>query len=152
MIEWPVRFVAQTRDDLCWAASTAMLVNYRGGTSKSDLDIAAEAGVPHEAGMTEIDFENVARQFELDQVYPQCADALGWEESIRATGPVAAVVARGAIQHIIVISGAAASSETGGGEIYVLDPFHGEGWMPIEEFQTQYDTAGQRWSRVTYRT
>jgi len=150
MIEWPVRFVAQSRADLCWAASTAMMVNHRDGTSKSDLDVAAEAGVSHEAGMTEIEFENVANQFRFVQVYPQCADAFGWEQQLSESGPVVAVVARGAIQHIIVVSGASAS-EDGGGEIYVLDPFHGEGWMPIEEFQTQYDAAGERWSRVTYR-
>ena len=150
MIEFPMTFVAQSREDLCWAASTAMMVNHRDGSSKSDLDIAAEAGVPHEAGMTEIEFENVANHFRFVQVHPECADAAGWESILRENGPLVAVVARGAIQHIIVVSGASAGAD-GTGEVYVLDPFHGEGWTPIEEFQRQYDSAGQRWSRVTYR-
>jgi len=150
MIQWPVKFVPQSREDLCWAASTAMMVNYRDGSTKSDLDIAAEAGVVHEAGMTEIEFENVAGLFHFYPVYPQCADAIGWESALTNSGPVVAVVARGAIQHIIVVAGAAANPD-GDGQIYVLDPFHGEGWMQIGEFQSQYDRSGERWSRVTYR-
>ena len=152
MVDYSVNFVAQSRSDLCWAASTAMLVNYRDGSSKRDTDIAAEAGVAHEAGVTEIELENLVRVFNLTQVYPQCADAEGWEQILRDNGPLIAAVSGGnSTEHIIVVAGANASQGEAG-EIRVLDPWDGEGWTPLADFQSKYDSTGQRWSRVTYRS
>src|SRR5262245_29271456 len=35
-MQYSVQYVPQSREDLCWAASTAMMVNYKTGSSKKD--------------------------------------------------------------------------------------------------------------------
>jgi ABC-type bacteriocin/lantibiotic exporter with double-glycine peptidase domain len=152
MVDYSVHYLPQSRSDLCWAASTAMLVNYRDGTSKSDQDIAAEAGVAHEAGVSEIELEQVATIFKLSQVYPACSDITGWEQSLSESGPVICAVSGGnSTEHIIVVAGAD-PSQTEQGSIHVLDPWDGEGWLPLPDFQSKFDAAGQHWSRVTYKS
>jgi ABC-type bacteriocin/lantibiotic exporter with double-glycine peptidase domain len=150
-VQHAISFKAQSRSDLCWAASIAMVMQTR-GRHLTDTDVAAEAALVNEDGVTQIELENVCRHFGLDRIQNASRDVYHWEHLLQS-GPVVCAVSAGSDlsgAHIVVVSGAASLPE-GGGHIYVLDPWFGEGWLPYEDFLGKYNHRQEQWERTTFQ-
>jgi len=150
-VQHHMTFQAQSRSDLCWAASLAMVMQTRGRHMK-DTDVAAEAGLTNEDGVTQIELENVCRHFGFDRVQNASRDVIHWEQLLQS-GPLVCAISAGSDlsgAHIVVVGGAAALPE-GGGSIYVLDPWWGEGWLPYEDFVGKYNHRQEQWERTTFQ-
>jgi ABC-type bacteriocin/lantibiotic exporter with double-glycine peptidase domain len=149
-MQYPVQYVPQSRDDLCWAASTAMMVNYNTGSSKKDTDIEAESAYIGGNGVSEAELNNVARSFDMHEVtVDSCKTMTDWYDLLTSSGPLMVAIGRQGGEHIIVVYGVEPTSETDG-DIYVCDPWHGNGAVALGEFQNRYEASNGRWSHTTY--
>jgi ABC-type bacteriocin/lantibiotic exporter with double-glycine peptidase domain len=165
-IDYPVGHQYQSTNNTCWATSTAMLLNYRGGNHDDmavvhDLQQYYPDSVWND-GATELELGQVAGHYGFTQIHPACWTATGWLEQLQANGPMLIQVP-GNSHHSIVVAGIALNTaedeeerqqSLGGAQVRVLDPWPGNGgdhWMPYEEFEAQYELAGTNWSNNVYR-
>lgn len=163
MIGYNVGLVPQTTDNTCWAASTAMLLNYRGG-SYDDTRVVREMveafpGSTWDDGATQPELAQVAQKYGFTQVYPTCMDAAGWEQELRSDGPLLIQVPGNAYHSIVVYDidvhtpasneEQQVSAET---TVYVQDPWYGSRQMDFPTFTQEYELAGTSWTNNIYRT
>lgn len=139
-VSWNVGYVPQQADMSCWAASIAMLVNFRDGTSHTDLDICKEAGIDPEAGATDNDYPTLMSHWRLHHVAGSCMTPEGWGELV-AQGPTLV----GWTGHIVVASAVYDDGENGA-HIYILnpDPGVGEGWLTWEDAEQRFELRANR--------
>jgi ABC-type bacteriocin/lantibiotic exporter with double-glycine peptidase domain len=145
-MNYSIGYVPQTDPSQCWAASTAMLANYRDGTSYDDNQVAQMSGFAAQ-GVTQPELAQVANLWRFSQVYPTCMDAAGWEQTLRDNGPLLVQVP-GDTHHSIVVAGADGSANT----IYVADPWDGIGDEDYAGFEQKYEIAGTDWMNNIYRS
>lgn len=149
-VDLPVAYVQQSTTMNCWAASTAMLVGYRDGQCLADTTIVDQmsqydpSGNYHD-GATQPELGHVAQLFQLSQVYPVCQDAHGWEQWLNDHGPLLIQVP-GNAYHSIVVTGVKPDE----GQIHVLDPWNGDGWISFDDLNTRYEMAGAGWENNVY--
>jgi ABC-type bacteriocin/lantibiotic exporter with double-glycine peptidase domain len=149
-----VYIIMQTSGMNCWAASTAMLVGYRDSQSIPDSAIVdqmqqADPSNNYHDGATQVELANVARVFKLQQVYPVCQDANGWEQWLNDHGPLLIQIP-GNAYHSIVISGVNPADAPP--KIHVLDPWNGDRWIDFDTLNSEYEMAGTAWTNNVYAT
>jgi ABC-type bacteriocin/lantibiotic exporter with double-glycine peptidase domain len=139
-ISWPVTLVPQHATMSCWAASIAMLVNYRDGTQLTDADVCTQAGIAPEQGAVDTDYPKLAQHWRLHDVAGQCMTSDGWAQLLSA-GPTLV----GWPGHIVVASGIYDDGSTGA-HIYVLnpDPGVGEGWLTWQQMEDKFELRANR--------
>jgi ABC-type bacteriocin/lantibiotic exporter with double-glycine peptidase domain len=147
-VEYSVPYVPQLRNMDCWAASTAMIMGYLGYAMVAADVVAAMAqqypGDNWDDGASEKELGEVAKVYNLQQVYPVCQDANGWEQWLNDHGPLLIQVPG---YHSIVIGGVDPDANT----MYVLDPWDGNGWTGFDEMNQRFEAAGD-WSNNVYAT
>ena len=135
-----VGLVSQSRNDLCWAAAIAMLLNFRDGTDYSDLDVANS--YPHDGtGAGPDDWARLADSHRLDFQPGQCLGPDDWEKTV-AHGPVIVVIP-GNNWHAVVVSGAESDGTIEGSRIYVEDPGRGEQWWDFHTFSLNFEAGAE---------
>ena len=139
-MQHPVGLVSQSRPDTCWAASIAMLINFRDGTDYGDLDVANSYPHTREGAMPD-DWANLAVHHRLDLHQGQCLGPDDWERTL-THGP-AIVVIPGKAWHAVVVSGAESDGTAEGSRIYVEDPGGGERWWDYPTFTLNYEAAAE---------
>lgn len=139
-ISWPVGYVPQQATMSCWAASIAMLVNYRDGTQYTDEDICTQAGITPEQGAVDSDYPKLMEHWRLHHVAGQCMTPDGWA-ALLSGGPTLV----GWPGHIVVAS-AIYDDGTNGANIYVLnpDPGVGEGWLTWAQMEDRFELRANR--------
>ena len=153
MAEYNVGYLPQTTDNTCWAASTAMLVNFVQGTSYGDMDIvaameAADGEGTYRDGATQPELRHVAEVFRFNQIYPVCQDVNGWAEWLDSYGPLLIQVPGNAYHSIVI----AAVRTDQCPEFHVLDPWNGELWLDFDDLNSRYELAGAGWENNVYST
>jgi ABC-type bacteriocin/lantibiotic exporter with double-glycine peptidase domain len=143
-VSWPVTYVPQQATMSCWAASIAMLVNYRDGTTLTDSDICTEAGITSEQGAVDSDYAKLMEHWRLHHVAGQCMTPEGWAQLIGG-GPTLV----GWTGHIVVASAVyddGSSEGSSGAHIYVLnpDPGVGEGWLTWDDMEERFELRANR--------
>jgi ABC-type bacteriocin/lantibiotic exporter with double-glycine peptidase domain len=158
-----VSLVTQTTQNTCWAASTAMLLNYRGG-SYDDSQVVREMmeafpGSTWNDGASEPELSQVAQKYSFTQVYPACWDAPGWDQVLQENGPLLIQVP-GNTHHSIVVYGIdVRTNEQNEAErvsqdsmVFVQDPWYGSRELSFTAFTQEYELAGSSWNNNIYRT
>lgn len=152
-VDHPLTYVAQSTNNTCWAASTAMMLN-RG----SDMEIVNEMkeAFPDSVwddGATELELGQVASQYGLTQVYPVCQGADGWEQWLNENGPMLIQIPGNAYHSIVVVGIRGGEDEerqvSEAVEMHVLDPWSGDRWIDFDTFNNDYELAGD-WSNNVY--
>ncbi len=158
-----VGLVNQTTNNTCWAASTAMLLNYRGG-SYDDMQVVREMmeafpGSTWDDGATQPELAQVAQKYSFTQVYPTCMDARGWEQELQADGPLLIQVPGNAYHSIVVYDIDTVTQEdqeqrqqSQDSTVYVQDPWYGTRQLPYTQFEQEYELAGSSWNNNIYRS
>ena len=149
-----VNIVMQTGPMNCWAASTAMVVGYRDSQSIPDTAIVdqmqqADPANDYHNGATQPELANVARAFNLQQVYPVCQDAHGWEQWLNDHGPLLIQIPGGAYHSIVIVG---VKPEDSPPTIHVLDPQQGDRWIGFDTLNSEYEMAGTTWVNNVYAT
>ena len=161
-VDYTLSQINQSTGNTCWAASTAMLLNYRGG-SYDDMAIVADMRSRHpdsvwDDGATQLELGQVAATYGFTQIYPACWTPDGWAQELQSNGPMLVQVP-GGTHHSIVVAGievitdadeeaAQASMDS---RVHVYDPWHGERWLSFTEFTNGYELAGTNWGNNVYR-
>jgi predicted double-glycine peptidase len=158
-----VSLVNQTTNNTCWAASTAMLLNYRGG-SYDDMQVVREMmeaypGSTWDDGATQPELAQVATKYGFTQVYPACWDAAGWDQELQSNGPMLIQVPGNAYHSIIVYGIDAVTAEqqeeqqqSQDSTVYVQDPWYGTRTLSFTQFTQEYELAGSGWNNNIYKT
>lgn len=150
-VDHSLSYVPQSTDDTCWAASTAMMMG-RG----DDMQIVREMQTQFpdsvwDNGATELELGQVARHYGLNQVYPVCQGADGWESWLDSNGPMLVQVPGNAFHSIVVVG--IRGGDTGDSceplEMHVLDPWNGDRWLEFDRFNNDYELAGD-WTNNVY--
>ena len=141
-----VTYVPQTRDETCWAASMAMLVNFRDGTSYTDLDICQKVGLP-EDGATVEQVQQAMDQLNLYLVAPSCYTPDGWIDLLQPH-PVGVIVPGGGMWHRIVIAGVQTDGTPDSTWIHILDPASGESWAAYADAEANYEAGAPRSNNI----
>jgi hypothetical protein len=151
-----VSLVTQTTDWNCWAASIAMMLG-RG----TDTEIVNELKQRYpdanwDDGATPVELGWAAGEFGLNQVYPVCQGADGWEEWLNAYGPLLIQVP-GNSHHSVVVGGVEYARDEEGvcmeEKLRVLDPWHsggGDKWLSFDEANNAYELGGANWPNNVY--
>lgn len=150
---YDLSYVAQSTNNTCWAASTAMLVGKATDTEVVDEMMAAFPGSTWNDGATQPELSQVAQHYGFSQIYPVCQGPLGWEQWLVDNGPMLIQVP-GNAYHSIVVTGIDADASDPEGQlaqVHVLDPWNGDLWLPFAEFEQRYELAGAGWENNVYR-
>lgn len=139
-VDHPVTQVYQTTDNTCWAASCAMLVNTRDGSSLSDSDIVGQVGNAGGDGADEPEMQVIASALNLNFPGPASMTPQGWDQLLQV-GPVMV----GIPGHYVVVGGVyyedgdqgGAESETA--QLHIYDPANGESWGILSQLEGQYE-------------
>jgi ABC-type bacteriocin/lantibiotic exporter with double-glycine peptidase domain len=145
-VDNPPVYVRQTRDETCWAASMAMLVNFRDGSSFTDLDICRQVGLP-EDGATVQQVQQAMDHLGLHLVAPSSLTPEGWVDLLRSH-PVGVIVPGGGIWHRIVIAGVETDGTPESTSIHILDPARGDSWTPYAEAERNYEAGAPRSNNI----
>lgn len=151
-VDHSLGYVGQSTDNTCWAASTAMMMGRSG-----DMEIVREMREQFpdsvwDDGATELELGQVAQHYSLSQVYPVCQGPEGWEQWLYENGPMLIQVP-GNAYHSIVVAGIRGGDMGDSSEpvmVHVLDPWHGDRWLDFDQFNNDYEMAGD-WSNNVYR-
>ncbi len=150
----PIQAIDQGDADLCWAAATTVLFNWRAVAPISMTDavgrlgvefvalFAANKGVP----TSEVGLWASRGGFTADGL--QCIDAAGWDAKMRASGPLIAMIdgtGGGVIDHAVVVYGIQGDGTPGGTTLRVAN---GQGAMlqtwTLSDFVTLFEAeAGE---------
>jgi ABC-type bacteriocin/lantibiotic exporter with double-glycine peptidase domain len=125
-VDHNVGYVRQQSEMTCWAASLAMIVNYRDGTSWDDHTLCEHLGMP-EDGATVSQVDQALAALNLQLIPPACELPEGWIDLLRG-GPKGVIVP-GAPWHRIVIAGVQTDGTPETTHLHVLDPELGESWL-----------------------
>jgi hypothetical protein len=163
MVDYALQQQDQSTNNTCWAASTAMLLNYKGGAGWSDMAVVTDmqARFPDSVwddGATELELGQVAAQYGFTQIAPACWNPEGWLQELEQNGPMLIQVP-GNSHHSIVVAGievigtadeeaAQASMDS---RVHVHDPWYGERWLQYTQFEQEYELAGSNWANNVYR-
>jgi len=136
-----VAYVQQSNNITCWAACTAMLVNYRDGTHYTDLDIVREAGIDPTGGCDDSEWPTVIRKWGLSQIYGSCMTPEGWEQLLSAAPTMV-----GLTNHVVVAGGTNNDMDPERFEAYILDPWpsNGEGWWKFDRLEAAFELRANR--------
>jgi ABC-type bacteriocin/lantibiotic exporter with double-glycine peptidase domain len=140
-VQLAVNLVPQKHDTTCWAASLAMVVNARDGSSLSDDDIVAKTNSDNN-GKTWSEAIPMAQQLNLVQVAPADWMPEGWAQILNQHGPIW-TPEPGNAYHIVVVGGIQGDGTPEGSSVLVYNP-----WPPnsgavetptFTSFVQQYD-------------
>ncbi len=148
----PVGYVAQSTNNTCWAASTAMLLG-----RSDDMSVVQDMKEQFpdsvwDDGATQLELGQVAQAYGFTQIYPVCQGPDGWDQWLNDNGALLIQVP-GNAYHSIVVAGITVSADESvePSYVHVMDPWHGDRWLQFEDFNSQYEMAGTNWGNNVYR-
>ncbi|HVU92246.1 MAG TPA: papain-like cysteine protease family protein [Jatrophihabitans sp.] len=144
-VDHNVGYVRQQSEMTCWAASLAMIVNYRDGTSWDDHTLCEHLGMP-EDGATVAQVDQALAALNLQLIPPACELPEGWIDLLRG-GPKGVIVP-GAPWHRIVIAGVQTDGTPETTHLHVLDPELGESWMDYRTVESRFEAGYPRSNNV----
>ena len=151
-IDYSLGYIKQSTSNTCWAASTAMMMG-----RSTDMEIVREMQQSYpdrvwDDGATQLELGQVARQYGLTQIYPVCQGADGWEQWLTSNGPMLIQVPGNAYHSIVVagIRGGDTGEVCEPVQVHVYDPWNGDLWVEFDQFNNNYEMAGD-WSNNVYR-
>jgi ABC-type bacteriocin/lantibiotic exporter with double-glycine peptidase domain len=140
-VQLGVDLVPQHHDMTCWAASMAMVVNARDGSSLTDDDVVAQTS-SDDNGKTWDEAAGLASVFNLVQVGPACWTPDGWADVLNAHGAIW-TPEPGNQYHIVVVAGIQGDGTPEGSAFLIYDPWPPNGgnvYTPsYSDFEQQYE-------------
>lgn len=140
-VQFGVNLVPQHHEGTCWAASMAMVVNSRDGSSITDDDVVSQTGSDTD-GKTWDDAAALASTLNLVQVAPACWTPDGWAEVLNSHGPIW-TPEPGAPYHIVVVAGIQGDGTPEGSAFAIYDPWPPDGGNvstpSFTDFEQQYE-------------
>jgi hypothetical protein len=144
-VDHNVTYIAQQSEATCWAASIAMIVNYRDGSDFDDHTLCDHVGLPRD-GATVSEIDEALTKVDMFLVAPACFTPDGWLQLLE-NGPKGVIVP-GAPWHRIVIAGATTDGTPEGTYLHVLDPAAGEEWQTYEDVEAKFEAGAPRSNNI----
>jgi peptidoglycan hydrolase-like protein with peptidoglycan-binding domain len=144
-IDHPVTHIAQQSEATCWAASIAMIINYRDGSTFDDHTLCDHVGLPKD-GATVEEVNQALGKVDMELIPPACFTPDGWLQLVD-NGPKGVIVP-GNPWHRIVIAGVKTDGTAEGTWLHVLDPAGGDDWLSYEDVESRFEAGAPRSNNI----
>jgi len=157
-VDYSVSMVSQSTDHSGWAAATAMVLNYNGG-SYDDMEVIyqLQERFPDDVwdeGSRPVELGQVAYHFGLTQLLPSTFSPEIWDDLLKSNGALLIGVPGDphrayVISGINIVDGAEESATVA--RIHVLDPLLGDEWVPYDSFVQRFETTRSDFAQNMYK-
>lgn len=144
-VDHPVVHITQQSEMTCWAASMAMIVNYRDGTSYDDHTLCDHLGMPKD-GATVQQVDQALAQLSLHLIAPASMLPDGWIHLLH-NGPKGIIVP-GTPWHRIVIAGVQTDGTPESTHFHVCDPAGDDSWLTFANVEQRFEAGYPRSNNI----